>query len=108
MDSGRRHARESASLGERFREGVFSLVRIEDGLPRHSGETTGGFPSGQRGQTVNLMDLSFEGSNPSPPISLHAVRAGLRRLLGVEGVAGHCGAAARDFWACGICRRAEC
>jgi hypothetical protein len=27
----------------------------------------GSFPSGQRGQTVNLMDLSFAGSNPALP-----------------------------------------
>jgi hypothetical protein len=25
-----------------------------------------GYPSGQRGQTVNLLALAFEGSNPSP------------------------------------------
>ena len=31
-------------------------------------EKTGSFPSGQRGQTVNLMDLSFAGSNPALPI----------------------------------------
>ena len=29
---------------------------------------SGGFPSGQRGQTVNLLALSFGGSNPPPPI----------------------------------------
>ena len=28
----------------------------------------GGFPSGQRGQTVNLLQFFFDGSNPSPPI----------------------------------------
>ena len=26
----------------------------------------GGFPSGQRGQTVNLLSSDFDGSNPSP------------------------------------------
>lgn len=25
-----------------------------------------GYPSGQRGQTVNLLAYAFEGSNPSP------------------------------------------
>ena len=25
------------------------------------------FPSGQRGQTVNLLLFSFDGPNPSPP-----------------------------------------
>ena len=27
------------------------------------------YPSGQRGQTVNLLAYAFEGSNPSPAIS---------------------------------------
>ena len=27
----------------------------------------GGFPSGQWGQTVNLLSYDFDGSNPSPP-----------------------------------------
>jgi hypothetical protein len=27
----------------------------------------GGFPSGQRGQTVNLLSYDYDGSNPSPP-----------------------------------------
>ena len=35
----------------------------------------GGYPSGQRGQTVNLLAKSFEGSNPSPPTFLHAVES---------------------------------
>jgi hypothetical protein len=30
-------------------------------------EHEGSFPSGQRGQTVNLMDFSFAGSNPALP-----------------------------------------
>ena len=29
----------------------------------------GRFPSGQRGQTVNLLAYAFEGSNPSLPIA---------------------------------------
>jgi hypothetical protein len=28
-----------------------------------------GYPSGQRGQTVNLLAYAFEGSNPSPTTS---------------------------------------
>ena len=30
----------------------------------------GRFPSGQRGQTVNLLAFAFDGSNPSLPIQL--------------------------------------
>ncbi len=29
--------------------------------------STGGYQSGQMGQTVNLLALAFGGSNPSPP-----------------------------------------
>ena len=32
----------------------------------------GRFPSGQRGQTVNLLAFAFDGSNPSLPIPLSA------------------------------------
>ena len=32
----------------------------------------GRFPSGQRGQTVNLLAFAFDGSNPSLPIPLRA------------------------------------
>ncbi len=32
----------------------------------------GRFPSGQRGQTVNLLSYDFDGSNPSLPIFSHA------------------------------------
>ena len=31
-------------------------------------DLTAGYPSGQRGQTVNLLAYAFEGSNPSPAI----------------------------------------
>ncbi len=31
---------------------------------------TGGFQSGQMGQTVNLLAFAFGGSNPSPPTLL--------------------------------------
>ena len=36
------------------------------------GEHAGSFPSGQRGQTVNLMDYSFAGSNPALPTAQYA------------------------------------
>ncbi len=30
-------------------------------------KSPGGYPSGQRGQTVNLLAFAFAGSNPAPP-----------------------------------------
>ena len=36
----------------------------------------GRFPSGQRGQTVNLLAYAFEGSNPSLPIGPFSSRRG--------------------------------
>ncbi len=36
----------------------------------------GRFPSGQRGQTVNLLAYAFEGSNPSLPMSPFSLRRG--------------------------------
>jgi hypothetical protein len=32
---------------------------------------TGGYSSGQRGQTVNLLAYAYGGSNPSPPIVMN-------------------------------------
>jgi hypothetical protein len=32
-----------------------------------------GYPSGQRGQTVNLLAYAFDGSNPSPTTTLFAM-----------------------------------
>ena len=58
----------------------------------------GRFPSGQRGQTVNLLAVAFDGSNPSLPIS-HAevaqlVEQHLDMVEVVESVAQH----ATDFF----------
>ena len=39
----------------------------------HGQEHEGSFPSGQRGQTVNLMDYSFAGSNPALPTAQYAL-----------------------------------
>ncbi len=39
-----------------------------------------GFPSGQRGQTVNLLAYAFEGSNPSPSTTRFAGKQGSRIL----------------------------
>src|SRR5437667_12577123 len=33
-----------------------------------------GYPSGQRGQTVNLLAYAFAGSNPAPTTTLHIQR----------------------------------
>lgn len=37
---------------------------------RRTSLQVGRFPSGQRGQTVNLLAFAFEGSNPSLPTTL--------------------------------------
>ena len=43
-------------------------------MPTHTHEHTwGSFPSGQRGQTVNLMAYAFAGSNPALPSFARAV-----------------------------------
>ena len=48
-------------------------------IPHDSGRLVG-YPSGQRGQTVNLLAYAFDGSNPSPTTSLRSERNGERRL----------------------------
>ena len=40
----------------------------------------GEFPSGQRGQTVNLLLFSFDGPNPSSPTN-NTLQAGLARCF---------------------------
>ena len=44
----------------------------------------GGFPSGQRGQTVNLLQFCFDGSNPSPPIQYICRCGGTGRRTGLK------------------------
>jgi hypothetical protein len=34
-----------------------------------------GYPSGQRGQTVNLLAYAFDGSNPSPTTIFHSLKS---------------------------------
>ena len=41
----------------------------------------GGFPSGQRGQTVNLLAFAFEGSNPSLPTTFHFMARSFRERV---------------------------
>ena len=41
----------------------------------------GEFPSGQRGQTVNLLLFSFDGSNPSSPTKLEEYHRKVGALL---------------------------
>ena len=54
------------SCADRLRQRGFEC-RIPAPLP--AGNTTsGGYSSGQRGQTVNLLTYVYGGSNPSPPI----------------------------------------
>jgi hypothetical protein len=45
------------------------LVKMCPTVACHGYRWLGGYPSGQRGQTVNLLAKSFGGSNPPPPIS---------------------------------------
>ena len=48
----------------------FSSTKMETADGRRSEEVlryTGGYQSGQMGQTVNLLSFDFGGSNPSPP-----------------------------------------
>jgi hypothetical protein len=42
-----------------------------------------GYPSGQRGQTVNLLAHAFVGSNPTPSMPVGAVARGERGRPGV-------------------------
>lgn len=42
----------------------------------------GGYPSGQRGLTVNQLAEAFGGSNPSPPTVLSDGRLVLRKTIG--------------------------
>ena len=43
----------------------------------------GGYQSGQMGQTVNLLVVTFGGSNPSPPTAAMPVQAECRKLASV-------------------------
>ena len=41
----------------------------------------GEFPSGQRGQTVNLLVIAFDGSNPSSPTEERSLVKRLRSFI---------------------------
>ena len=51
---------------------VYFFFEKHESCPATTGilDRLGRYPSGQRGQTVNLLRLRFEGSNPSLPISI--------------------------------------
>src|SRR5690242_19938843 len=70
------------------RENVRSLRRVPFGarmrgadlvVSRFCTQESEGYPSGQRGQTVNLLAYAFGGSNPPPSTSLHCNGASLRQ-----------------------------
>tara|TARA_B100000989_G_scaffold24583_1_gene15912 strand:+ start:11753 stop:11947 length:195 start_codon:yes stop_codon:yes gene_type:complete len=42
---------------------------------------TGGYQSGQLGQTVNLLTYVFAGSNPAPPTYFYDRQAGVAQLV---------------------------
>ena len=47
--------------------------------------SAGGYSSGQRGQTVNLLAYAYGGSSPSPPITLQSTVAFGERALSLHG-----------------------
>ncbi len=57
-----------------------------------------GYPSGQRGQTVNLLAYAFEGSNPSPAIFFRVARR--HRGVAQLGRARRSGRRGRRFKSC--------
>jgi hypothetical protein len=48
----------------------------------------GGYPSGQRGLTVNQLAEAFGGSNPSPPTFVALIAQTVEHILGKNGVMG--------------------
>lgn len=48
----------------------------------------GGYPSGQRGLTVNQLAEAFGGSNPSPPTFVALIAQLVEHILGKNGVMG--------------------
>jgi hypothetical protein len=48
----------------------------------------GGYPSGQRGLTVNQLADAFGGSNPSPPTFVALIAQTVEHILGKNGVMG--------------------
>ena len=48
---------------------------------RRTSLQVGRFPSGQRGQTVNLLAFAFEGSNPSLPTTFHFMARSFRERV---------------------------
>ena len=46
----------------------------------------GGYPSGQRGLTVNQLAEAFGGSNPSPPTFVALIAQSVEHILGKNGV----------------------
>ena len=52
---------------ESYRSHIFDII-----------ETLGGYQSGQMGQTVNLLVVTFGGSNPSPPTAARLVEVNSR------------------------------
>ena len=78
--------------GGRHSAGGVSPVRVESGpgLGSHDDQTrrqdafgAGRYPSGQRGQTVNLLAHAFGGSNPSLPTMLRLTRRQVREAHAV-------------------------
>ena len=76
------------------RENVRSLRRVPFGarmrdadlvVSRFCTQESEGYPSGQRGQTVNLLAYAFGGSNPPPSTSFTSCRTVSRRWMRTTG-----------------------
>ena len=62
------HQKRFASVAQ-LAEQLICNQQVEGSSPSAGSIRSEGFPSGQRGQTVNLMAYAFVGSNPTPSIA---------------------------------------
>ena len=65
--------------------GTMPLLRLAKRARRPGQQPKGGYSSGQRGQTVNLLAYAYGGSNPSPPTHPQRAVAFGERALSLSG-----------------------
>ncbi len=53
---------------------ILPCDRVHGHHARRRSEQLVGYPSGQRGQTVNLLAHAFDGSNPSPTTTFNFIQ----------------------------------
>jgi hypothetical protein len=58
-----------------------SLEVNKTACPRAPGTVMGGYPSGQRGLTVNQLAKAYGGSNPSPPTWMEDLSGGFQGTI---------------------------